>query len=278
MKIEKVNDNQIRCTLTKNDLADRELKISELAYGTEKAKNLFRDMMQQASYEFGFEAEDIPLMIEAIPLNSECIVLIITKVEDPEELDTRFSKFAPSVHDEDASPEDSLLSRGADDVLDLFRRIQEGRAENAKASSSNASQEAKGGAADVLSDKSLNGASSEVAGKSADKQKKAAAGLNQNVDVTRIFSFDSLNSVTKLAHILNNYYKGINSLYKSAATGKYMLVLAKTDHTPEEFNKVCNILSEYSSPERFAAGGEAYLEEHFELLVQDNAVQALSQL
>ena len=37
MKIEKVNDHQIRCTLTKADLADRELKISELAYGTEKA-------------------------------------------------------------------------------------------------------------------------------------------------------------------------------------------------------------------------------------------------
>lgn len=44
MKIEKVNDHQIRCTLTKADLADRELKISELAYGTEKAKSLFRDM------------------------------------------------------------------------------------------------------------------------------------------------------------------------------------------------------------------------------------------
>ena len=39
MKIEKVNDHQIRCTLTKADLADRELKISELAYGTEKAKS-----------------------------------------------------------------------------------------------------------------------------------------------------------------------------------------------------------------------------------------------
>ena len=48
MKIEKVNDHQIRCTLTKADLADRELKISELAYGTEKAKSLFKDMMQQA--------------------------------------------------------------------------------------------------------------------------------------------------------------------------------------------------------------------------------------
>ena len=129
MKIEKVNDNQIRCTLTRDDLASRELKISELAYGTEKAKNLFRDMMKQANYEFGFEAEDIPLMIEAIPLNSECIVLVITKVEDPEELDTRFSRFAPSVNesmeDEYDLSEDDLDS--SDDVVDLFRHLQESR-------------------------------------------------------------------------------------------------------------------------------------------------------
>ena len=75
MKIEKISDSQIRCTLSKEDLMDRELRLSELAYGTEKAKALFRDMMQQASYEFGFEADDIPLMIEAIPISPECLVL-----------------------------------------------------------------------------------------------------------------------------------------------------------------------------------------------------------
>ncbi|MBO5292194.1 MAG: adaptor protein MecA [Lachnospiraceae bacterium] len=258
MKIEKVNDNQIRCTLTKSDLADRELKISELAYGTEKAKNLFRDMMQQASYEFGFEAEDIPLMIEAIPLNSECIVLIITKVEDPEELDTRFSKFAPSVHDEEQNADENILSKGADDVLDLFRRIQEGRLENASSDT-----------------KQPDTVPQPQPGKPGYQKAEAAA---PDVDVTRIFSFHSLNGVTRLSHVLNHFYKGNNSLYKNTSDGKYMLVVSKTDHTPEEFNKVCNILSEYSSPERFAAGGEAFLEEHFELIVKGKAIQALSQV
>ena len=105
MKIEKVNENQIRCTLTREDLADRQLKLSELAYGTEKAKMLFRDMMQQAAYECGFEAEDIPLMIEAIPLSADTIILIITKVEYPEELDTRFSQFAPGEPEDDTKEE-----------------------------------------------------------------------------------------------------------------------------------------------------------------------------
>ena len=71
MKIEKLSDNQIRCTLTRADLAERQLQLSELAYGTEKARSLFHDMMQQAAQEFGFEAENMPLMIEAIPSSSD---------------------------------------------------------------------------------------------------------------------------------------------------------------------------------------------------------------
>ena len=51
MKIEKINENQIRCTLTKEDLDSHQIRISELAYGTEKAKRLFRDMMQQAQIQ-----------------------------------------------------------------------------------------------------------------------------------------------------------------------------------------------------------------------------------
>ena len=97
MKIEKLNDNQIRCTLTRADLADRQLKLSELVCGSDKAKSLFQDMMKQAASEFGFEAEDMPLMIEAVPASSDSIVLIITKVDDPEELDSKFSKFGATL-------------------------------------------------------------------------------------------------------------------------------------------------------------------------------------
>ena len=79
MKIEKINENQIRCTLTKEDLADRNIKISELAYGSGKTRELFQDMMRQANDDFGFEVNDIPLMVEAIPISPEGIVLVDRK-------------------------------------------------------------------------------------------------------------------------------------------------------------------------------------------------------
>ena len=124
MKIEKINENQIRCTLTREDLELHQIRLSELAYGSEKAKKLFRDMMEQAQLEFGFEADNIPLMIEAIPVTTDSIILIITKVEDPEELDTRFSKFTPF---KDQGQRDPVSLDGADNIIDLFQKLCESK-------------------------------------------------------------------------------------------------------------------------------------------------------
>lgn len=248
MKIEKVNEHQIRCTLTREDLADRELKISELAYGTEKAKSLFRDMMQQAAYECGFEAEDIPLMIEAIPLNAECIVLIITKVEDPEELDTRFSKFAPSVHDDDTEDHEDIMDAfadSADEMLDMLRKM--------------------GGQG------KSNSLSAAEAGPSA---KKTVSVPRTN----RMFAFDSLYDVVRLSHITAPFYHGFNSLYKNESDGSYLLLINPSKLSAADFNKLCNICSEYGSPQHFSSAVESYLEEHCDPIIKEKAIQSLASI
>lgn len=107
MKIEKISDTQIRCTLNREDLVSHEIKLSELACGSEKAKLLFRDMIEQAKASFGFEADNYPLMIEAIPVSADCIILIITKVENPEDIDSRFSGFEPP--DGGDEPDDGFI-------------------------------------------------------------------------------------------------------------------------------------------------------------------------
>lgn len=259
MKIEKVSDNQIRCTLTREDLAERQIKLSELAYGTEKAKLLFRDMMQQAAYEFGFEADDIPLMIEAIPLSADTVILVITKVEYPEELDTRFSKFSePDPEDvyEDA-PEGSGTSpalEGADDILGLFRKIQEERRKAAETEQEN--------------DSFI----------STEDKKQNKVPVNVLVDITKLFVFSDLSEVTRLAHALGGFYTGSNDLYKNEAAHKYYLLVRKSSQTPEEFNKVCNILSEYAAQQTYTPATGAFMSEHYRILLKGSALQTLAQL
>ncbi|MCM1104298.1 MAG: adaptor protein MecA [Clostridium sp.] len=254
MKIEKVNDYQIRCTLTSDDLADRQIKISELVYGSDKTKKLFRDMMQQASIQFGFEAEDIPLMIEAIPLNSGCLVLVITKVEDPEELDTRFSNFAPSIHDDDDDYEEenmdvisstgSFLSETALDVLDLFRRMQN--------------------AVSALPDK----------GKA---EPRTPAQEEGDPDISILYSFSALDHLIRVSKMLAGGITTDTALYKNTATGQYTLIVSKGNTAPAEFNRLCNTLSEYGKGERLTNSASAFLDEHFDAVIPSHAVEAIAQ-
>lgn len=295
MKIEKLSENQIRCTLNKSDLASRQLKISELAYGSEKAKELFRDMMQQASYEFGFEAEDIPLMIEAIPVSADCIVLIVTKVDDPEELDTRFSKFSPADIDDDLnefdypyadydtletidtpinrdalpSADDELTlsneteSSGtasdsvADDVLNLFSKVKDYLNKN------------------ISESPDSSGSTTPAAPAS---PKKAEAEKATENHITRIFSFDSLDSFSEAAKAVLPVYNDRNYLFKNPVNGRYYLFLEKNRCTSVNFNKTCNILSEYGTKEYLPKASFNFFEEHMECIIKNRAIQVMARL
>lgn len=91
MKIERLNENQIKFILNENDLIERNIKISELAYGSEKTQALFREMLEQALYECDFEVDNIPLMIEAIPMTSDSITIIVTKVNHHSQIEEKFN-------------------------------------------------------------------------------------------------------------------------------------------------------------------------------------------
>ena len=269
MKIERVNENQIRCTLTKEDLENRQIKLSELAYGTEKARDLFRDMMQQANSEFGFEANNgIPLMVEAVPLSGGNIILMITKVEYPEELDTRFSKFT-EIEDFDvfgAAEKMEAKSQGVDDILDIFKKMHDEEKDEKKDEEINIKEinldddmfeEDDESSEDYKSDydklsevldqvffdkkDDLENTENKVIDIENYKDKES----DKLVDLVRMYEFNELDIVMRLSKVLKEFYNGENSLYKNINTGKYYLVFHKNGYTPKEYNKICNVISEY---------------------------------
>jgi adapter protein MecA 1/2 len=280
MRIEKINDRQIRCTLNQKDLSDRELRISELAYGTEKAKSLFRDMMQQASYEFGFDAEDIPLMIEAIPMYPDSLVLIITKVDEPEELDTRFSHFSEDL-DDDAGAGQSVFTKDnediPDDVLDALMD------DNDKYPSASIHDDDDDGDDDNDDDdelvENMSGefvSLSEALGMK--HHSKSDYTDEKKQDFVRVYYFHSLDAISKLAENLIYSYQGENSIFKDEKKKIYYLVVHRSTHTAEEFNKVCNIICEYGKPVRNTYASGSFYEEHFEALIKEKALQVLASI
>ncbi len=228
MKIERINDSQIRCTLSNFDLSERNLNLSELAYGSEKARRLFREMVQKASDEVGFDAEDIPLMVEAIPLSNESVMLVITKVDDPEEVDTRFSKFAPAPEGDFAGLRGGIVDPG------------------------------------------LEGGENFTSLRDNEKPEEAR-------DRVRVFVFPSLDKVIEAAAAVGDPGSITSVLYKNPATGAFYLVMTGKNEG-DAFSAVCNQLSEYGSRVKETYSSPSYYEEHYELIVRENALQSLARI
>ena len=166
-------------------------------------------------------------------------------MEDPEELDTRFSRFSPSVTEDTGSDElDSVYGDdGSSEILDLFRQIQADKGEN-----------------------DADGASARTSDDSPREH-------------TRIFLMNSLQQVIEVSSIIAESYHGFSSLYKAGRFGenggKYLLLLTQGEEENNVFDRTCNIVSEYGIPQRTVPGSSAFLAEHYESLIRDNAVHAL---
>ena len=80
------------------------------------------------------------------------------------------------------------------------------------------------------------------------------------------------------AKVINGFYHGENTLYKDPSDNAYYLVVNLSEHTAGEFNKVCNILSEYGRTCKMTVMGIIHFEEHFEIIVRNKATQVLSKM
>ena len=280
MKLEKLSDTQIRCTLSKEDLSQRQLHLSELAYGSEKAKELFRDMMQQASIELGFEADNIPLMIEAIPISNDCLVLVVTKVEDPDELDTRFSRFSKinmdDSFDEDFSDIDDTDFEEMDflddeDDIDMddeplpFSPSSDFDNADSDASTSSKERSAIDDALDLIAPFTQAIAQAK---KEAMRKKKEN---RSSVQDCQYYSFQNFSQAAQLGAFLAPFFEGESSLYKDSFSNNYYMILRKTQSENDTFHRACNIAADFGVRISASYATPAYFREHFETILEENA-------
>lgn len=287
MKLEKLSDTQIRCTLSKEDLSQRQLHLSELAYGSEKAKELFRDMMQQASIELGFEADNIPLMIEAIPISNDCLVLVVTKVEDPDELDTRFSRFSKinvdDSFDEDFSDIDDTDFEEMDflddeDDIDMddeplpFSPSSDFDNADSDASTSSKERSAIDDALDLIAPFTQAIAQAKKEAKRKKKENRSS------VQDCQYYSFQNFSQAAQLGAFLAPFFEGESSLYKDSFSNNYYMILRKTQSENDTFHRACNIAADFGVRISASYATPAYFREHFETILEENAVEMLGEL
>ncbi|MGG0275130.1 genetic competence negative regulator [Bacillus rhizoplanae] len=89
MRLERLNYNKIKIFLTFDDLSERGLTKEDLWKNAPKVQQLFRDMMQEANKELGFEA-DGPIAVEVFSLQAQGMVVIVTKENQESDTEEEF--------------------------------------------------------------------------------------------------------------------------------------------------------------------------------------------
>ena len=251
--------DHIPCPFTDGYVSGIRMTMEQAPEYVSTIRTLAEEYKDDIKIFVGFEAEYIPLKIEAIPVSRDSVVLLVTKVEDPEELDTRFSRFAPHLKDE----MDEILglstiglSERADEILDMFQK-KVAEAEAAQEEDETASQISEGPA-------------------------KAPAKTGQNrkktEELIRLFCFGNLDHVIDASHVLDTFFTGPSSLYKDPAEQTYYLRIKRGSTPLEDFYKSCNILSEYGTCIRQPYQTDEYLDEHFSCMIDTDAIRKLAQV
>jgi len=108
--MEKISESQFKIFLSKLDLLIHDICISDLEYDSKKTQRFYQKMMNKAITEYQFNLENTPIMIEAIPIQSDSIIILFTKVEE--------------ACDDHLARENAHVSRGNNAVMKKFSESQ----------------------------------------------------------------------------------------------------------------------------------------------------------
>ncbi|AIE60576.1 genetic competence negative regulator [Bacillus methanolicus] len=115
MRLERLTYNKIKIFLTFDDLTDRGLTKEDIWKDSLKWQQLFHDMLEEASNEFGFEIHG-SVAVEVFSLHAQGMVMIVTmeeQDEDEESLGDGFIEMQVTAVD------------GNEDVLFEFENIED---------------------------------------------------------------------------------------------------------------------------------------------------------
>ena len=152
----------------------------------------------------------------------------------------------------------------SDDILDLFQKVYDARSKAAAKKKSSKPQPAS--------------SETNTASASSAKSETSEEDTEIKLDLIRNFTFHTLDDVILASKALNHFFTGKNSLYKDDFAEEYSLVLHQSGSSPSDFNKVCNMLSEYGSGKPFSLAGEAHLIEHADCILSGHALEQLADL
>ncbi len=254
MRFEFIDENKIKIKITKSDLEERELKITELAYGSDKAREFFQEVMELAYEELGFDVNNIPIVVEAVPISLEEINVFVTKLVSPDDLEQTLEHL----------PEKRMQKQNIE--LDFLRE----KLEEAKDNIFN----------DLSNRKAIR---LDPNGRDKARENKADIAKSQDTEKSpkdkayiTIFSFDSIDTAVFATKRIPKDITFKSSLVLNNERFYLTIETKKMNHN--EFIKIEDRLFEYGEKHISTIESKQLLAEHGEIIIKKDAINVLYKL
>ena len=231
MKLEKLSENSIRCTIDRKEFETYKIKLGEIINGNGNAPKFFKEIIYKAHEQFGFEPNNFPLIIEATANIPDNIVFTITKVNTEEEME-RMKKIVAM---NQKKFQNNLLNNmhNVEDMDDLLQEIEDFKGND-------------------------------------------VAEEGDEFEESVIFLFTNVDNLIISAKQVYGIYKGVSDLYE--IEGNYILLLDAELEDAESYQYSCDIISEYADDTYFSDIAQGVILEHYEPVIEGDALTQLAKL
>ena len=252
MEFQRIGKNTIQCRMTMEEMSEYGLAIEDFFNDQDKSRDFLEQLVERAEEEIGYEVEGGMVSMQLMRLPDDSLVITFS--------------------DKGEEGIQGMINH----IQNLVGMIDEGAADNAASNEAGASGEGIS-ISDFIQDlQEKVDQQKEMAGKAA-SDKQASSEKKKSLSTSRLFRFASLSAVEDFAASIQLEKSIPSRLYKDEMRGDWYLFIKKGKLRQEEYQTLCQRITEFAGNIMSQPFAEQYCREHFRLVMGKQALKTLRQ-
>ena len=260
MTFKRINQDTVCCILTEDDMLEYGVELEDFIMNKDKVQDVLHNIVERAVDELGLDMQRGGMLsLQIMPLPDNSVSIIFSEKGQINLMDMI-----------------NQLKKALGNMDDLRKLQQEaGGLGLAEAPALMEPKKAHGNEQEKDNKTSESAQKGEKKNKSIKGEKRDKQDKETTESKLRIYAFQSLFDAAEFCSYVPTKTKVISELYKEPKSEVYYLVFTKSKLTKKEFARVCSKAVEFGKFISDDPVRAAYMEEHYEHIVEEKAVREL---
>lgn len=256
MEFQRIGKNTVQCRMTMEEMNEYGLGIEDFFTNQDKSRDFLEQLVERAEEEVGYEVEGGMVSMQLMRMPDDSLVITFSD-KGEEGVQSMLNHIQNLV---------GMIDEGTADSLAEVMAAEESGASEEGISVSDFIQDLQ-----EKVDQRRGTAEKTSSGKGTEEKRK------RSPNTARLFCFPSLSAVEDFAGTLELEKSVPSRLYKDEVHGNWYLFIKKGKLRQEEYQTLCQRISEYAGNATKQPFAEQYCKEHFRLVIGKQALKTLKE-